>query len=207
MNLPEQIRTIEEYKELTFSEKKSKFIAEVYSVISENQAKEYLTETQKKYYDASHHCYAYKFANGNFRYADAGEPTGTAGIRILNAIDHFNLMDQMVIVTRYFGGTKLGVGLLGKTYYNAAHYVLDNSIISTKQLFNKVTIISDFENISLVYRILSEHQSIIMKDEYIENIKFYCLIKHSELEVVSKKLSEMSKSKISVNNLNEYIYK
>ncbi|MFI5238058.1 MAG: YigZ family protein, partial [Ignavibacteriales bacterium] len=102
MNLPEKIRTIDNFKELTFKEKKSAFIAQVYSVNSVKAADEFLSETKKKYYDASHHCFAYKLIDATIRYSDSGEPSGTAGVRILSAIDHFNLSNQLVVVTRYY---------------------------------------------------------------------------------------------------------
>ncbi len=207
MNLPEKIRTVDVYNQSTFTEKKSNFIAQVYPITTEDQTKSFLAETKKKYYDASHHCYAIKLADGSFRYSDAGEPSGTAGIRILNAIDHFKLSNLIVIVTRYFGGTKLGVGLLGKSYYAAAYEVLSNSFITKKQLFQKVIISSEFDQISIVRRVLNNHQSIILKDEYMANVKFHCLIKYGELESTFKNLAEMGKNKIIIDDLNEFIYK
>jgi putative IMPACT (imprinted ancient) family translation regulator len=137
MNLPDEIRTIDEFREVTATIKKSNFIAQVYSINSEEDFKSHLTKAKKKYYDASHHCYAYKLVNGNVRYSDAGEPNGTAGVRILNAIEHFNLVNQLVIVSRIFGGIKLGVGPLGKAYYESAIQVLSESKINTNICIKK----------------------------------------------------------------------
>ena len=176
MNLPFQIKTIDEFKEATLVEKKSTFIARVYPVDSEETVKVKLSEIKKKYYDASHHCFAYKFSDGNFRYSDAGEPSGSAGIRILNAIEHFDLINVIIIVTRYFGGVKLGVGPLGKAYYLAAYEVLKKSSIISKQLFQKCIINSDFENISSVHRILAKKNSKILESNYDEDVKLICLI-------------------------------
>jgi len=207
MNLPHFIYTIDTPKEITFTEKKSNFIAQVYSVENEEAVKVHLLEIKKKYYDASHNCYAYKFADENFRYSDAGEPSGTAGIRILNAIDHFHLANQLVIVIRYFGGTKLGVGLLGKTYYNAAYQVLEKSIINTKHLFQKVKIFAEFDQISTVHRVLSNYQSVILNDEYAKTVKFNCLLKIGEISEILNKLTEMSKNKISAEKVEEFLYR
>ena len=206
MNLPHFINTIDEPKEITFTEKKSNFIAQVYSVQKEEDVKSYLKEIKKKYYDASHYCYAYKFADGTFRYSDAGEPSGTAGIRIMNAIDHFDLINQLVIVSRYFGGTKLGVGLLGKTYFNAACQVLDESIVIKKHLFQKVNISVEFDQISNVHRSLSGDQSVILNTEYSEQVKFYCLIKPDGIDEIIRKLTEMSQNKFILEKLEEFIY-
>ena len=207
MNLPDEIRTIDEFQEVTTTVKKSSFIAQVYPVISEDVFKEHLTKAKKKYYDASHHCYAYKLVNGNIRYSDAGEPNGSAGIRILNAIEHFELVNQLVIVTRFFGGIKLGVGPLGKAYYESAYEVLNDSKISTKSLFQKVEFLSEIEHVSLIHRILANHKSIIIDSEYQETLKLSCLLRSGEIEVISRKMSESSKNKIIVNVHPEFVYR
>ena len=207
MNLPSQIKTIDEFKESTIVEKKSTFIAGVYSVDSEEKVKGYLNEIRKKYYNASHHCYSFKFADGNFRYSDAGEPSGSAGIRILNAIEHFDLTNQLVIVSRFFGGVKLGIGPLGKTYYRAAYKVLNESNIITKQLFQKVIIISGFDHIDIVHRLLSKFNSIILNTEYGAEIKFSCLIKLIEMDSISQNLSKLTKNDIILTPCQEFVYK
>jgi uncharacterized YigZ family protein len=207
MNLPSQIKTIDEFKESTIVEKKSTFIAGVYSVDSEESVKGYLKEIKKKYYDASHHCFSYKFADGNFRYSDAGEPSGSAGIRILNAIEHFELTNQLVVVSRFFGGVKLGVGPLGKTYYLAAHKVLNESNIITNQLFQKVIITSGFEHVDIIHRILSKFNSIILSTEYEAEIKFFCLVKLIELDSISQNLSKLTKNEIILAPCQEFVYK
>ena len=207
MNIPHQIKTIDEFNEITLTEKKSNFIAQVYSVSSENEVKENLSRSKKKYFNASHHCYAFKLANGTLRYSDAGEPAGTAGIRILNAIEHFKLSNQLVIVSRLFGGIKLGVGPLGKAYYSAAIKVLDESTITNKQLYQKVTIKSAFDHTNLIHRILSAEQSVIINSEYLEDLTINCLIRSKDLDSISQKLLLLSKNKIILIPHQEFYYK
>jgi len=207
MNLPDEIKTIDEFQETTTTVKKSSFIAQIYQVTAEDEIKKYLTKSKKKYYDATHHCFAYKLANGNVRYSDSGEPSGTAGLRILNAIEHFELKNLLVIVSRFFGGTKLGVGPLGKAYYESAHKVLNNSKISTKHLFQKVTISAEINQVSFIHRILANHKSIITDSEYQDNLKLSCLLRSSEFELISQKLSESSKNKVILGTNYELIYK
>lgn len=207
MNLPYQIKTIDEFKESILTEKKSSFIAQVYSAGSEDEVKGYLSKAKIKYYDASHHCFAYKFSDGYNRYSDAGEPSGTAGVRILNAIDHFELTNQLVIVSRFFGGIKLGVGPLGKAYYLVSHKVLNESKIVTKQLFQKMNITSEFDHVDIVHRILSKHNSIIVSTDYQNKINFSCLIKLIEIESISQKLSKLAKNKIIITPFQEFVYK
>ena len=207
MNLPDEIRTIEDFKETITTINKSRFIAQVYSVKSEDDAKDFLIKAKKKYYDASHHCHAYKLVDGKFHYSDAGEPNGTAGIRILNAIDHFELVDQLVIVSRIFGGIKLGVGPLGKAYYKSAFQVLEDSKIDLKSLYQKVLISSDFNQVSLIHRILTQHNSIIIKSEYEDSIRMEILIKPVKSAQIHQILAESGKNKINIIDLNEFIYK
>ena len=207
MNLPDEIRTIDEFREVTTTIKKSNFIAQVYSIISEDDFKLHLTNAKKKYYDASHHCYAFKLVNGNVRYSDAGEPNGTAGLRILNAIEHFKLINQLVIVSRIFGGIKLGVGPLGKAYYQSAYQVLNESKINAKSLFQKAEILSEIDQVSLIHRILANYESIIIDSEYQEKLKLSCLLKTNEIEVISKKISDSGKNKIILTIHPELVYK
>jgi len=207
MNLPEEIRTIDEVKEVTTIINKSSFIAQVYPVYSESDVKDYLIKTKKKYYDASHHCYSFKLAGGTVRYSDAGEPNGTAGIRIQNAIEHFSLINQLIIVSRIFGGIKLGVGPLGKAYYQSAYQVINDSTIFTKYLFQKATISTIYDHISFIHRILSNHHSIVEDSDYDDSIKLTCLLKSSEIELISKKLSDLGKNKITITIHSETVYK
>ena len=207
MNLPIEIKTIEEIKELSTVISKSNFIAQIYPVSSEIQVKELLANAKKKYYEASHHCFAFKLADGLTRYTDAGEPNGTAGVRILNCIEHFNLSNQLIIVSRIFGGVKLGVGPLGKAYYEASYSVISECEIKVKLLFKKAIISAKYEQISLIHRILSNHHSFVTESKYKDSIEFHCLLKSSEIESISNKISEIGKSTISLIILNETIYK
>lgn len=207
MNLPDKIKTIDEFRKVTTTVKKSNFIAQVYSISSEEEFKSHLTKAKKKYFEASHHCYAYKLVNGNVRYSDAGEPSGTAGLRILNAIEHFSLANQVVIVSRIFGGIKLGVGPLGKAYYQSAFEVLNQSKITTKHLFQKAYISSEIEQISLIHRILTNHKSIIIESDYQQTLKLSCLIKSTEIESVAQKLTDSGKNKIGLIIQPEFVYK
>lgn len=204
--LPEQIKTIKDFREFSFKEKSSEFLAIVYPVDNEETALNHLTEIRKKYYDASHHCYAYKLKSGEEKYSDDGEPKGTAGIRILNAIEHFGLSDVILIVVRYFGGTKLGVGPLGKAYYNASIDVLNTSEIGTKTLYQNLLIKVDFNFINHVHRIINHYSAIIADSEYSNIVKFNCFIKPNDFEKLNVELTNLTKGQILIKALPEYKY-
>lgn len=153
---PQQFISIKRFSENIYKEKGSEFIAEAYPLFPDADSSEILTAVRKKYYDASHHCSASNRLNGEVKTSDDGEPAGSAGIRILGAIEHFGLKETLVIVTRYFGGTKLGVGPLGKAYHTSALEVLE---LAEKVTWNHYTLLRlnfPHELISLVYRLTAK---------------------------------------------------
>ena len=117
-----------------YKEKGSKFIASAFTVMSEDEAKQAIAETKKRYFDARHHCFAYMIGPDKscFRSSDDGEPSGTAGKPILNQILSKDVTNVCVIVVRYFGGIKLGVSGLINAYKTAAREALDNARIVEK---------------------------------------------------------------------------
>ena len=183
---------------MSYEEKNSVFIGQVYHCETENEAANILVPIKKKYYDASHHCFAYKLISKQFKYSDDGEPNGTAGIRILNAIEHFNLINVIVVIIRYYGGTKLGVGPLGKAYYNSALDVLKEAKKLEKVLFQKVNIEADFNYTSHIHRILSNHNATIENSEYKEKANFECFIMPSDLSKITFQLTDISKGEIKI---------
>ncbi len=198
MNFPEKILTVDDFVEVTHKEKSSVFMGQVYHCETDNETTNILAQIRKKYYDATHHCFAYKLTTEQFKYSDDGEPNGTAGIRILNAIEHFNLTNVIVVIIRYYGGTKLGVGPLGKAYYTSAHSVLEEAKELEKVLYQKVIIEADFNYIGHIHRILSNHNATIENSEYEEKAIFECFIMPSELTKITIQLTDISKGKIKI---------
>jgi len=207
MNYPDELITIDEFSEFSFKEKGSTFTGQAFHCGSDDDASSLLAAIKKKYYDATHHCFAYKLLSGTSRYSDDGEPNGVAGVRIFNAIEHFNLLNILVVVIRYYGGTKLGIGPLGKAYHSAASEVLNNSKKIKKTLYQIVNIESDFEHISHVHRILSSHNATIASTEYGEQANFECLIKPQEIDFIINELTDLSKGDISINPTEAKNYK
>ncbi|MCU0343098.1 MAG: IMPACT family protein [Ignavibacterium sp.] len=199
--LPEQIKTIKSFRDFSFKEKSSEFIAIVYPIDNEGAVLNQLNEIRKKYYDATHHCYAYKIKTGEQKYSDDGEPNGTAGLRIVNAVEHFDLTDVLLIVVRYFGGTKLGVGPLGKAYYNASIEVLEQSEIITKTLFQRIVIEVDFNFVNHVHRVINFYSAIIDDSEYLNNVKFKCFIKPADIDKINIELTNLTNGQILIKTL------
>lgn len=110
--------TVKAFGQAEIVEKKSRFIANVKPITSEDDAVAYIEEIKKKYWDARHNCYAYQLGDKNQiqRYSDDGEPGGTAGMPILDVLRGKNIRNTIIVVTRYFGGTLLGTGGLVRAY-------------------------------------------------------------------------------------------
>ena len=150
--------TIAEPAEAVIKEKGSKFLAKAFSVDSEEQIKAVLANLRKEYYDANHHCYAYILGpEGNqFRANDDGEPNHSAGDPILGQIRSKKLTNTLVVVIRYFGGTKLGVGGLIQAYKLAAAEALDNVQVVEKVATEVCAIHFTYEKMNDVMRLVKE---------------------------------------------------
>ena len=176
MKLPHVIKTLTSEAEFTLKEKGSTFLSISKPVGSEEEAKMFLNSTRKKYYDATHHCFSYKLINNQFKYSDDGEPSGTAGIRIYNAQNHFELTNLITIVARNFSGIKLGVGLLGKTYYESAFQNLNSSVIIEKQLYQLAEIKYQFDQSKMVHHLISKYSVKIEQSIFESSPKIKCFV-------------------------------
>lgn len=147
-----------------YKEKGSKFIAETFVVMSEDEAKAAVASVKKKYFDARHHCYAYMVGadKKTFRSIDDGEPSGTAGKPILNQILSKDVTNVCIVVTRYFGGIKLGTSGLINAYKTAAREALENSVIVEKT-------INEIYSLQFEYSLMNEVMR-VMKEEDLEQL-------------------------------------
>jgi uncharacterized YigZ family protein len=144
----------------------SRFIADVIPIRATDQSLSHLETIRKEFHAATHHCWAYRVGVEKFeeRFADDGEPAGTAGRPILQAIERHDVTNVMIVVTRYFGGTKLGTGGLARAYADAANAALDAAEIVTKPITRTLRITCSFDVLpkvkSLLYRATSDvHES------------------------------------------------
>ncbi len=150
--------TIKSASEGLYKEKGSKFIALAIPVMSVAEVDDHLSALRKKYHDARHHCYAYilKPEADVFRANDDGEPNHSAGDPILGQIRSFKLTNVLVIVVRYFGGTKLGVSGLINAYKTSTKNALDNASIITRKVTMDVTLLFPYKSTNEVMKLLDE---------------------------------------------------
>ncbi|GJQ62347.1 MAG: hypothetical protein SCALA702_14000 [Melioribacteraceae bacterium] len=206
MEYIKSIKTIEEPNEFTFKEKGSTFIGRVYHSESGEGSRELINSDKKEHYNATHVCSAYKQLDGEFKYSDDGEPNGTAGIRIFNAIQHFDLTNVCVTVIRYYGGTKLGVGPLGKAYYYAAHEVLRDSEILTKVNYSLYRVAYDYDFVNSIHHFLSMFRCKIENNLFLEKPALDFLILPENVAALQEKLQEVSNGKIVLELKKENIF-
>ncbi len=153
-------RTIAAPSEGLYKEKGSKFIALAYPVYSEEDVKEHLNELRKKYFDARHHCYAYSLGADKSRYRanDDGEPNHSAGDPILGQIRSADLSNVLVVVVRYFGGTKLGVSGLIHAYKTATAEAIANATIVEKHETNLLQVHFQYPQMNDVMGLVKEYE-------------------------------------------------
>ncbi len=149
----------------------SRFIADIFPVASEEDSRSKLEFVRKKYFDATHHCFAYVIGveKKTVRYSDDGEPSGTAGVKIHSVIRSKDLSDILIIVTRYFGGTKLGIGGLGRAYGDAADLGISRAKIITKAVVQELHIEFPFSETNPVMNIIRSHKLKHADTKYSEN--------------------------------------
>lgn len=148
--------------------KKSKFIARAVHITTEEEAQAYLRDGKKQYWDARHNCYAYRLGM-NFekqKSSDDGEPSGTAGKPILEVLKNKSLTNTLIVVTRYFGGIKLGTGGLIRAYGTAAVAALDNAIIEDYIDCRILYLQTDYSFLSATERLLPDFEAVITKRDF-----------------------------------------
>jgi len=162
--------TIASSAEGSYKEKGSKFLAFAYPVGSEEEVKEYIESLKKEYYDARHHCFAYVLGadKAKYRAFDDGEPNHSAGDPILGQIRSKNLSNVLIVVVRYFGGTKLGVGGLIGAYKTAAEEALSKALIVECEVMEKIALRYDYTSTAEVMRMVKEFRITILSQQFNE---------------------------------------
>ena len=184
--------------------KGSRFIADAFPVTSVDEVRTRITEIKGRDPSATHHCYAYRLGtSGNlFRYSDDGEPSGTAGKPILRQIDAHNLTNTLVVVTRYFGGTKLGTGGLIRAYGEAAREALRQARIVERHPLQIVEIRFPYTDTSAVMRLLHQYQATILNTSYGEDTSLQLSLRQADAEAFSRQFTEALRGQGSIRYIN-----
>lgn len=199
--------TIKDECSAEITEKKSKFICNVFHVESVQEAEDKLNIIRKKYHDARHNCYVYKVVEEDaFKASDDGEPSGTAGVPMLNIVNGRNLSNILVVVTRYFGGILLGTGGLVRAYSLATTTALDDSNIIKQEMGLEASFNVEYKELEEVKYHLKNRNIVISGQEYLENVKVFVEGREEDiLKLQNEKLSERVELKDFVVLKKKYI--
>ncbi|MDK2978822.1 MAG: hypothetical protein PWP52_1536 [Bacteroidales bacterium] len=190
--------TISKPSEGLFKDRGSKFLAFAFPVSSEEEIKVIQEQLRNKYHDARHHCFAYMLGPEKkvYRANDDGEPSSTAGKPILGQIRSFNLTNILIVVIRYFGGTKLGVGGLINAYKTAAEEALNNAKIIKKTLHDIYELKFDYPQMNEIMRIMKE-ENIEQIDQHFElTCSITLALRKAEVDKILSKFDRVEKLKI-----------
>lgn len=154
--------------EASLRERSSKFLAYAYPVRSEEEIRERLESLRKRHYDATHHCYAWRLGpkGESFRANDDGEPSGTAGRPILGQMLSHGITECLIVVVRYFGGTKLGVSGLISAYKSAASEVLGVAAITRRTVDRTFRVRFPYEAMNDIMKIIKDEQPTVRSQEF-----------------------------------------
>jgi uncharacterized YigZ family protein len=185
--------TIDKTSEGLYKEKGSKFISFIYKISSLDEVKEIISSLKKEYYDARHHCYAYSLGveDPATRAVDDGEPSSTAGKPILGQINSANLSDVLIVVIRYFGGTKLGAKGLIRAYKAAALDSIENSKILKKTLKTNININFPYSQMNRVMKIIKDNDLEIINTDFQITCDATISVAKSETEFYIKKFKDL----------------
>lgn len=186
--------TLSGVSEGMYKEKGSKFLAFAYPVSSEEAIKEILDTLRKKYFDARHHCYAYMLGKDMnvFRANDDGEPNHSAGDPILGQIRSNKLTNVLIVVIRYFGGTKLGVSGLIQAYRSAAAEAIASNTITKEIVFDSIKLAFDYLEMNQVMKIVKDYQLDIVEQSFDNSCTMRINVRMGLSEEVRAKLSEVA---------------
>lgn len=191
-------RTVYRGGEGEIVEKKSRFITTVLPVTTEEEALAFIEAMNKKYWNATHNCYAYVIGERSEiqRCSDDGEPSGTAGKPMLDVLMGEKLHNVVVVVTRYFGGTLLGTGGLVRAYSSAVKAGLASSVIITKMSGIKLEITTEYTGLGKIQYILGENGITTLDTVYTDKVNMTVLVPTWELEGLKAKLMEGTNGKV-----------
>lgn len=201
-------KTITEKSTGEIVEKKSRFIAEMFPVETEEEAAVCIEKVRKKYYDARHHCFAYVLNEEPVveRFSDDGEPGGTAGKPILDVIKGAELKNTLIVVTRYFGGTLLGTGGLVRAYTASSREAVNAGTVVTRTFGYKLVISTDYTGLGKIQYILCQESIPVLDTLYTENVDIVTFVPDEREKEIINKITEATNAKSQIKKECEMWY-
>ncbi|NLZ73386.1 MAG: YigZ family protein [Bacteroidales bacterium] len=202
-----RFKTIYQSAQAEIIEKKSRFIATVRPVESEEEAQAFIEEMRKKYWDATHNVFAYQIGERNQiqRFSDDGEPSGTAGLPVLDVLKGEDLKNTAIVVTRYFGGTLLGTGGLVRAYGRCAKEGVLEAKIIEKVLYAVYHVVIDYSRLGKIQYEILQMGHVIQDTVYTDSITLITFVEEKAEEAFINKIAEISSAQAEVTKI-KYAY-
>lgn len=192
----QEYKTVEKEASDFFIEKKSKFIGYAKPVKTQEDALEFISEIKSKHWDATHNVYAYVLRENNIqRYSDDGEPSGTAGVPVLDVMLKESLVDVCVVATRYFGGTLLGAGGLVRAYSHTSKIALEAAGIITMAQCSVMSAEVDYSFYDRLNILLSDFSAVILDTSFSDKVCVEFSVKENIVDLLNAKLIDVSNGK------------
>ena len=200
-------RSIHKSIPFSFVINKSEFTGNCKFVETEKEGVEFVDSIKTKYHDATHNCSAYIIGEDKLiqRFDDDGEPSQTAGIPILEVIKKEDLTNVCVVVTRYYGGIKLGAGGLIRAYTKASSECLNESVIVDKKIFRNFQMEFDYTNVGSIENFLMNNDIYVADKQYLEKVVFDILLDEDKYEEIENKLIDLTSDNIKFTMI-EFTY-
>lgn len=199
-----EYKTVEIENSDEFVEKKSRFIGYVKPVKTQNEAVDFINSIKSKHWDAAHNVYAYVLKENNIqRYSDDGEPSGTAGVPVLDVILKNELVDVCVVVTRYFGGTLLGAGGLVRAYSHGSKIAVESGNIITMAPCKILSVSVDYSFYERLNNLLNDFGANIESTDFSDKVNITFSIKEQSVNSLQEKLTDMSNGSYNLEKIGE----
>ncbi len=191
-----------------YTEKKSRFIANIFPVKTEQEALQKIAEMKKKYYDARHNCFAYTLEEngGTERCSDDGEPSGTAGRPMLEVLTGQGVRDALAVVTRYFGGTLLGTGGLVRAYSTAVKEGLARCVLLEQSTGYKLKIQTDYNEIGKIQYLTRTRGFHELEISYADGVEEILLVQEEQIEAAEQEITEKTAGRATLERLDRVRY-
>lgn len=185
-------------EEVIFKDRNSKFYGYAFPIKSEEEVKVIIDDLKKKHHQGRHWCYAWQLGKDEhqFRANDDGEPSNSAGMPIYGQIQSFDVTNILIVVVRYFGGVKLGVGGLINAYRTAAQMALEASNILKRTIDDLYLLKFDYPEMNVVMRIIKEHNLNVIDQQLALDCKIFISVRKKESEAIFEKFSSVYKVEI-----------
>ncbi len=204
--MQESYITIKENATAELTEKKSRFIASIFHIKNEEDANEKINEIKKLYRDVKHNVYAYRLEDGTEKYSEDGEPSGTAGVPILDILRGEKLINVLVVVTRYFGGILLGTGGLVRCYGGVTKLALKNATKTEMKLCVEFKIIVEYDNYNTLQYYCQNNDIKILNTQFLDKVELDVLVVDSYTDKFLHYLSEFTNGKTYCKQTAKYYH-